>query len=172
MKIAAATLILFSFSQASACFIPKKETRVDAKTLVKRSSDIVLAKVTNVSEPKDGKAEYTFEVVEAVKGKKSGELVMSGHAPDGDSNDFEGHKDVNFWKASSGRARTNPDCSVSASFEVGKQYLLFPSEPFHVKGFELVASAEDPWLTKVKKIITTPEPKAERSSKKKRKKRS
>ena len=172
MKIYLPLLVLFSFSQASACFIPRKETRVDAKTLVQRSSDIVLAKVKTVNEVEGGKAEYTFEIVETVKGSQAGELTLKGQAPGGEDTDFDGHKDVNFWKASSGRARTNPDCSVSASFEVGKQYLIFPNEPFHIKGFELVASAEDPWLTKVKKIITTPEPKPESHTKKKRRKRS
>lgn len=171
MKIFLSLLLLLSVTRAEACFLPKKETRVDAKTLVTRSTDIVLARVKSVTEGESGKADYVFEVVEAVKGSLSGELTLKGHLPGGEDADFNGHKDADFWKASSGRARTNPDCSVSASFEVGKQYLLFPNEPFHIKSFELVASAEDPWLTKVKKIITTPEPKSESRTKKKRRKR-
>lgn len=155
-----ASLIFISASFISvscfACYIPKKEQRVDVKTLVERSEDIVLAEVKGIRAPEEkfGQFEYTFVVIDAIKGNKSGEFTLKGHelvADDGKI--FPQHTEKDFWKASVGRARTNPDCSLSASFQVGRRYLVFPNEPYHVKGFELIESEKDPWLRKVKSLV-------------------
>ncbi len=155
MRLAFVVCLFWGFSNANACFVPKKEQRVDARTLVIRSNQIVLAKLKSVQAPTEqyGKAEYTFEVVESIKGNRTEELMLKGHEFQADEkSDFGGHQDKDFWKASGGRARTNADCSVSASFEAGKLYLLFPNEPHHLKGFELISSEKDAWLTKVRKL--------------------
>lgn len=145
-------------SSVHACFVPKKETKTSPANLVKRAKGIYLVRLKDskgLENPTGHKStEYTFEVLETIKGENIPELSLSGHEfSQAYEKDFNAHKAKDFWEPAGGRARVNPDCSVTGSFQSGQRYLIFPEES-HLKAFERIDSDKDKWLKKVKAIAS------------------
>lgn len=151
------SFLLFS-SLASACFMPKADSKTDSKDLVRRSKRIYLVRTKDSREAASptafNKVDYTFEVLETLKGEPATELTFSGaEFQASNEKNFGNHRSKEFWKPMGGRAHVNPDCSVSASFEKGQRYIIFPDEPFHLKGFERVDANGDRWLAKIRSLV-------------------
>jgi hypothetical protein len=76
-------------------------------------------------------------------------LEGKGSGPQGYS-----HTDPKFWSdKAGGRLAILGDCTAIPIFEIGKQYLLFPSEPCNIRGFEEISSPNDKWLLKVRELL-------------------
>lgn len=137
---------------AFGCFKPKASQIVKMDVLVKRTANIILAKVLSV----DANNEFSFQVISSLKGKSTESFKLKGTtSSENINNHYNNHQEKQFWtKDSEGRADISPMCVISAGFEVGKTYLIFLDQPYHFKSFELINDEKaDVWLTKVKNEI-------------------
>jgi hypothetical protein len=150
---------LFS-AQALACFSPGPEQQDDWTKLVQRSKDIVLVQVMSAkaaAEPhnpsQQGETVYQFKVLETLKGKaKKGTMEWQGRTGPQDPGRAEvSHKSKDFYSNGSvGMTSIGPDCILVPNIEVGSQYLIFLTKPYHFKSFEKITSKDDQWLKKVR----------------------
>lgn len=159
MKTLFISFLLFS-SMTSACFMPKANTKTDSKDLVQRSKRIYLVRAKDsqdlASPTSFANVDYKFEVLETLKGEPVTELTLAGtQFQASNEKNFANHRSKEFWKPMGGRAHVNPDCSVAASFEKGQRYIIFPDEPFHLKGFERIDADGDRWLAKIRTLVKT-----------------
>jgi hypothetical protein len=152
-------VVLSTTLEALACYAPSPEQKVDWKVLVKRTNDIALAEVIEVTtvgqavaiDPQ-GNTIYKLKVIETLKGKADPTFNLVGDITDaGQDTDFSKHKSKSFWnRGSAGRSPIRPDCVIPPTFKKGERYLVFLTKPYHFKSFELIKSDGDEWLKKVR----------------------
>ncbi len=153
MRIAILLALALCAADAAACFAPPAEQRVSAAELIARTENIVLAEVTKAELINGGEVLYTFRRIKALAGRAEETLTLIGHAAiwEGSAETFNNHTDPVFWDGR-GRTPASTDCRIHPSFAVGRTYLLFLDEPFHVKSFELIVrtgggeATKDKWL--------------------------
>ncbi len=163
MRVILFIAVLFFPIEALACYTTPKEQVTSISNLIKRTKNIILARVISAelisSEGPDRifhQVEYEFEKIEALKGGSEssfsivGRPLLSSRAV----NDFtkresldsyvsenpQRHNDQKFWKSAEGRVYRDAACRIRPSFAVGSAYLLFLDKPYHQKSFELVNS--------------------------------
>ncbi len=130
----------------------------EADTMIERSWNIVLARVTSAEllESKNHNiVDYSFEVVETLRGNQKENFVIRGHRMEfnHDFSSFNNHTEELFWKRLIGRSHVYEDTAVVSRFSVGWTYLVFLDRPYHVKAFEEVSRDSDKWLIYVKNKI-------------------
>lgn len=164
MKKSAGLWMIFGFlilaAPAKACFIPKSEHRSAITDLISRTQRIVIAELKSSQDRAANgdfrTVDYVFKVSEVLRGEPMEEVTLSGHRfiPDLDRRHFNQHQAREFWSPNGGRSRIHADCSLTAAFEKGKQYLLFLDQPYHMKSFELIEGTGDRWLEKVRELLS------------------
>jgi hypothetical protein len=139
------------------CTFPPLVQTIPHEKLISNTKDIVLARVVS-GKSISGlyKVKYNLEVIEQIKGKskKTFEIEGSSLTSPNEASDFNNHSDVEFWQGSS-RIYNNPACSITPSFAVGNNYLIFINswKYDHVNSFELILSSHDLWYKKVKELV-------------------
>ncbi len=172
-----ALILIFLSFEAQACSFASPERRAPVNDLIRRTNNIVLARVIKAeyNEPKklnvgseEEKEEaltdllhghykpikYTFEVIDLIKGKSHKFFIMNTNYSFNDS-DFNLHKDEQFWKDEGGAM--GPCAHDERGFDVGYVYLMFLDKPYHRKSFELIRNyksddapnSKDKWLSYV-----------------------
>ncbi len=99
---------------------------------------------------------YTLNILEVIKGEHLENISLKGYDLQEKRHlDFDKHTKEIFWEDPSvGRTYSWPDCQVHYGFQVGETYLIFNSEPYHHKGFELIKDIDkDKWLAYVREKV-------------------
>ena len=159
-------IFVFISHQGFACYATPKERIVSADDLIRRTKNIVLAKVTDsdYTAPKidmdsapgvyGPTTKIFFEVIRIIKGtsEKTFDFMSYGKSSEASLNNYDDHKDPEFWKKETGML--GPCSHNTPGFVLGSVYLIFLDEPYHVKSFELinnydVGTDQDKWLSYV-----------------------
>lgn len=120
--------------------------------LVATAPVIVLARAVAATE-----TGVTFERLEALKGTPPPVFDIAGaeeraYGP----SDMDGHRALTWWENKMLRAGIWTGCGVSASFEIGRDYLLFPGTAHPYAQAEIAAPEGDLWLAGVRALIADP----------------
>ncbi len=139
-----------------ACVVPDPQTVQHHVQLVDRTRSIVLAKAIGAESVGDKTTVYRFVALEILKGdvdQKFSLRVKYRYSPYQTQDDFDGHSAAEFWDKTIGRITIAPDCNIYPAFIEGNTYLLFLTEPFHVRGFERIRVESDLWLKAIRNVI-------------------
>ena len=159
MKATTIIVLLLLSNIAYPCSAAPEGLVEEPRALVNNTSTIVLAKAISF-EPVNGgypnEATVTFEPIRFLKRRHRGEIqvvgqIVTGYHPD--PNDFDGHRDPNFWAFSEGNSGTPGDCQAYGVFHIGETHLLFLRPQSNYKSFENIQSPDDFWLQVVERII-------------------
>lgn len=146
----------------NACFVAPSAQTVNPSELLKRTNNIVLAKVITATATMDSVAvEYTFQTIKMLKGKHVDSFKIVGRPLyEGGMQHFNHHNDEVFWNNGGGRHFNNPDCKIYPSFNVGGTFLIFLDPPYHRKSFESIIRTngnkdiKDKWLQYVEEQVS------------------
>jgi hypothetical protein len=149
----AAVFSLISMS-ASACFVSPAEQTISPSELLKRTNNIILAKVISATASMGTvEVEYTFQTIKVFKGKHVDNFKISGRPLfEGWMQNFNHHNDEVFWENKGGRHLNSPDCKIYPRFTAGATFLIFLDGPYHRKSFENIIrthgdkQTKDKWL--------------------------
>jgi hypothetical protein len=147
--------LLLASGNCMACFAAPAEQRVPVDELIARTPDIVLATVVRAAQVEAGRVVYSFRVTRHVRGHAADEFDIQSDLAGrgGESRTFAHHTDAAFWENGGGRISNYVDCEIHPNFAVGATYLIFLSEPYHVKSFEQImrtfGDEKDKWLSYV-----------------------
>ncbi len=146
--------------QAFACIAPPPVQYQKPSQLIARTKHVVLAKVKNAQCVNEYDVSYRFKTLETLKGANKANFQLLGITEEFlNSDNFNNHRDNEFWQQTGGRLYTSSDCQIYPSFIVGSTYLLFLDKPYHVKSFEKIdnnndkGKNRDKWLSYVKHKI-------------------
>lgn len=153
--------ILLVATESLACFTPPAEQIVSTEALIKRTNNIVLAKVIGAKVSPDSiEVEYTFHTVRTIKGQAESTFQIIGRSlAQGWMRNFKHHSDEKFWNTSIGRHTYGADCQIYPRFAVGAKFLVFLDTPYHNKSFEYIVrthgdnDTKDMWLQYVEKQV-------------------
>ena len=161
LSLISSTLI-FSTLTTIGCFSTPQEQIVDAKKLVERTSQIVLATVVEAKmNLKTGEVTCSFHAKKVIKGKQIESFLIVGDPlfyPE-EMATFKDHNSDEFWEGDAGRCQHDTDSKIHPSFAVGATYLVFIDHPYHRKSFEHIAKlgsepdTRDKWLKWVEATV-------------------
>lgn len=148
-------------TESLACFAPPAEQTASTEAMIKRTSNIVLAKVIGADVAHDSiEVEYTFHTVKTIKGQAEATFKIIGRPlAQGWMSNFNHHSDEKFWNSSIGRHTYDSDCKIYPRFAVGATFLVFLDTPYHNKSFEYIvrtrgnSETKDKWLQYVEKQV-------------------
>lgn len=163
-------LITFYLTGSLACTVPSNDSYLPVNELLEKSHVIALATATGIDFDEKGQT-VSFEVKELIYSNdklNENQVAVNLNFPESLNNDirtyftdddqrleidFNSHHDEQFWLSSGGRAKVSPSCMVTPIFKKDSVYLLVLTQEPHVKGFELIKSNDDKWLTFVKNWV-------------------
>ncbi|MDH5445321.1 MAG: hypothetical protein OEY52_07175 [Gammaproteobacteria bacterium] len=153
MKYISLLILLISFNQAFACSAPKSGFDLDKDQLIEKSKTIVLAKLKSM-EKENSEIKYTLVPLKILKGNKS-EIVFRSISKKHYDNDFNFHKDGEFWMNKVGRSEFPCCiCGPDHTFRENELYLLFPDSFGAMKSGEIIKDInKDEWYKYVLKRI-------------------
>lgn len=148
----------FAVYKASACQFLQPGDLMNKDDIIEYETNIVLVKAYRDAERQPLK----FQIKEILKGdpqiidkllEKYKDNEESFH-PTPIKNDFNGHKDQEFWHDNIGRSfNLGSSCSPSYIFKEGETYLLFPELYAARQSAEEIDSTDDLWYRYVKRRI-------------------
>jgi hypothetical protein len=154
MKILSAFVLCLFTINSFACSVPKAGSGYPLERLIDESKNILMVQMVDVDK-NDFTSSYTLKVVEVLKGVAPNKITFFGYSEKYDNNDFDSHKNLEFW-ANDNIGRSEWPCCICGpdhSFEKGVNYLYFPDLLGAIKSAEIVNTKEDKWYKFVKKRL-------------------
>ena len=168
MKLKQALILLLSATLGICSGDPVKITG-DNSQLFSENWNIVWARCVRAEFTGNARVEYTFDVIETLRGTQKKQFQIRGHTINWQRAEDEvssfrssikkdwwwGHTDQAFWdNPYAGRCFPLDDMgTLSISFNVGWNYLIFLDKPYNERGFEAVFTEKDKWYLYVKQMV-------------------
>ena len=142
---------------ANACSVPPRSLFHSNLKLVNSTPVIVLAKAVAASESSSASHyEFRLETIRSLKGQAPKTFSVTGYAAGSMQNsldDFNGHKQPQFWAFDAGNTIQRGDCVARGIFQVGENYLVFLRKASHTRSYENIRVSDDLWLQVVELLI-------------------
>jgi hypothetical protein len=155
-------LLALGAGAAQACYVAPPAQRIAVEDQVRQPADVMLGQVIGATPLGGDAVEYSFLVMDQMRGLPRKVFTMMGRAasPYDQDTSYDRHRDFAFWAQGGGRSMNDTDCVIHPSFVVGNSYLVFLGAAPTWRSFEKIdmvdghPDPDDQWLAYVKTALS------------------